>query len=179
MLTRSEKEKLIEEITELWKNSKGIVFYDFNKMQASEAVEFRKEIRKADLKAYVSKNTLLRIGAEKSGIKISKKEEEEIFSKQTGIVTSFENSLTSCRVVYDFFRRKGKPAIKGGFIDGRFIDLSGVSELAKIPSKEAVYQRLASNLNAPVAKLAFSLNAILLKLVYAISAVKTKKEEKN
>ena len=54
-----------------------------------------------------------------------------------------------------------------------------ILELALIPSKEAMYQRLASTLNAPAGKLAFALNAILSKLVYAINEVKIKKEKNN
>lgn len=178
MLTRKEKEKLIEEISELWKNSKGIVFYNFEKMQANEAIEFRKEIKISNLKAYISKNTLLLKGAKTNGIEISEKE-DSIFSGQTGMVYSSEDPLIPCRVIYSFFRKSGKPVIKGGYIDGRFISSKDVLELAEIPSKEAVYQRLASTLNAPAGKLAFALNAILSKLVYAINEVKIKKEKNN
>ena len=178
MLTRSEKEKLIGEISELWKNSKGIVFYDFDKMQAGETVEFRKEIKNSQLRAYVSKNTFLRLGAKNAGITISE-EEEKIFSGQTGIVFSPNDSLIPCRVVYGFSKKGGKPVVKGGYIDGRFVDLSTVSELAEIPSKEAIYQRLAFSLNALVAHVAILLNSILLKLVYALSAVKNKKDTNN
>jgi len=178
LLTRTEKEKLIEEISELWENSKGIVFYNFEKMQANEAVEFRKEIKNSNLRASVLKNTLLKKGAENAGIEITEKE-KGIFLRQTGIVYSSEDPLVPCRVIYSFFRKSGKPVIKGGYIDGRFLSPNDVFELAEIPSKEAVYQRLASTLNAPVGKLAVALNAILSKLVYAINEVKIKKEKNN
>ncbi|HOW02552.1 MAG: 50S ribosomal protein L10 [Caldisericia bacterium] len=176
MLTRKEKEKLIEEISGLWSNSKGVVFYNFEKMQANEAVEFRKEIKLNNLKAYISKNTLLKKGAKNSGIEISE-EQDGIFRGQTGIVYSSEDPLIPCRVIYGFIRKTGKPVIKGGYIDGRFVNSKDVLELAEISSKEAIYQKLAFTLNSPVSKLAVTLNAILSKLVYAINEVKNKKEK--
>lgn len=175
MLTRKEKEKLIKKIEEIWKNSKGIIFYDFEKMKVNETVDFRKEIRSAGLIAYVSKNNLIKIGAQNAGIKLDEKN-KEFFSKQTGLVFSSEDLLKPCKIVYDFFRRNRKPIIKGGYIDGKFVLSKDVEELAIIPSKEAVYQRLASDLLLPQANLAMSLNNIVTKLVYALNAVKSKKE---
>jgi len=175
LLTRSKKGELIKRVCELWKKAKGIVFYDFEKMKANEAVDFRKELKNSGLRAFVSKNTLIKIGARNSGITLDEKI-EEVFSKQTGIVVSFEEPLSPCKVVYDFFKRNGKPAIKGGFIDGKFVYPKDIEELAKVSSKEAVYQRLASVLLMPQANLAMSLNGIISKLLYALNALKSKKE---
>jgi large subunit ribosomal protein L10 len=178
LLTRKEKSVILEELSDLWKNAKSIVFYNFDKMLANEIVDFRKTIKNAGAKVYVYKNTLLKIGAKNVGIDIDE-ENSKIFSNQTGLIASEDDPLMTPRLIVDIYYRKGKPVIKGGYFEGRFISIDQVKQLAGISSKESMYQLLANRLISPATSLACGLNNVVVNLLNVLNAIKSKKEEIN
>ncbi len=178
MITKQQKESVINELLEIWQNSKSLVFYNFEKMTAAEMESFRKEIRKNGLKAYVCKNTLIGKSAEKAGIEWNNFA-DSLFVSQTGIVISQEDPLVGPKTMDQIFKERRKPVIKGGYFEGRFISVDNVKALASIPSREILNQQLAYTLLGPVTMFAASLNNTVAKLVYALNAVKEKKETQN
>ena len=178
MLTREEKSEILDEISDLWKNSKSMVFYNFNKMLSNEIVDFRKTIKSSGAKVFVFKNTLIKLGAKRAGITISDVD-SLIFTNQTGLITTEGDPLNAPKLVTEIFYKKGKPKIKGGFFEGRFINSDQVKQLASISSREEIYQRLAYTMASPITKLACSLNNVLVNLLTVLNAVKNKKEEIN
>jgi large subunit ribosomal protein L10 len=179
MLTRNEKEKVLLEMVDYWKNGKSFVFYNFTKMQASDVTLLRKKLRASHSVAFVVKNTLIQLSAKQAGINLDEKLSNEMFKGQTGIVVSLEDPISGPKVIDQFFFDYRKPEIKGGFFEGRLLDQFQVKELATIPPREVLNQRLAYDLLSPVTMLARSLNSTVAKIVFAINAVKEMKEKTN
>jgi large subunit ribosomal protein L10 len=179
MLTRGEKEKVLSEMVDYWKKGKSFVFYNFSKMKASDVTLLRKKLRSSHSVAFVVKNTLIQLSAKQAGIALDEKLSNTMFQGQTGIVVSLEDPISGPKVIDQFFFDYRKPEIKGGFFEGRLLDQFQVKELATIPPREVLNQRLAYDLLAPVTKLARGLNNTVAKIVFAINAVKELKEKAN
>ena len=64
---------------------------------------------------------------------------------------------------YSEMDSKGTFAIKSGFVEGKVLDVPGVTALAKLPSKEQLLVQLLSVLNGNIRGLAVALNAIVEK----------------
>ena len=179
MLTRSEKEKVLLEMADYWKTGKSFVFYNFEKMAASDVTLLRKKLRAEKAVAFVVKNTLIQLSAKQAGLKFDEKIASDLFQGQTGIVVSLEDPISGPKIIDKFFFDYRKPEVKGGFFEGKLLSASQVKELATIPPREVLNQRLAYDLLAPVTKLACSLNNTIAKVVFAINAVKELKEKAN
>ena len=110
---RPEKEKAIAEIKEKFKKAKGIYFINFKGMNTEEVNELRNRFRGLDVEYKVVKNTLAQIAVKGLPYNI----DEEYFKLPTGIVFSYEDSLTPTSVLDDFITRYEKPEIKCSVID--------------------------------------------------------------
>lgn len=179
MLTRNEKEKVLNEMVEYWKNGKSFVFYNFSKMHASDITLLRKKLRAGQSVAVVVKNTLIQLSAKQAGIVFDEKMANELFQGQTGIVISLEDPISGPKVIDKFFFDYRKPQVKGGYFEGKLLTPSQVLELATIPPREVLNQRLAYDLLSPVTMLARSLSSTVAKIAYAINAIIEMKEKTN
>ena len=66
--------------------------------------------------------------------------------------------------------------IKGGIVEGRYIDENGVIALSKLPSREELIAKMLGSMNAPISNFVGVLSATLRSLLYALNAVKEQKE---
>ena len=179
MLTKEQKKVVLAEMVAYWKNSKSFVFYNFEKMQATEITNLRKKVNSSNSVAFVVKNTLILLSAKEAGLVLDQALADSIFQGQTGIVVSLEDPLAGPKVIDQYYNENRKPEIKGGFFDGRLLTKEQITVLATIPSREVLNQRLAYDLLAPVTMFACSLKNTVAKFVFAINAVKELKEKSN
>ena len=49
---------------------------------------------------------------------------------------------------------------KAGVVEGRVIDIKAISDLATMPSKEAIFAKLLYLINAPAQRLAMTINGV-------------------
>jgi len=179
LLTKEEKRVIVEDLKQMWTDSKSFVFYSFEKMNAADITKLRKELRAQKVKAYVAKNNLIALSAKLAGIDLDKNLSDSIFSGQTGIVASQNDPLTGPKTVNNFYRENNKPVIKGGFFEGKLLTIDQVIMLASVPPLEVLQQRLAYAVLSPVTKVASGLQNVAAKIVYVLNAVKEQKEKIN
>ena len=65
--------------------------------------------------------------------------------------------------------------IKCGLLEGSFINVEGVKQLADLPSREVILATLLGALQAPITGLAGSLNQIVAGLAIALGKVAEQK----
>ena len=82
----------------------------------------------------------------------------------TAFAVSHEDPVAAAKILSKFAEdSKGTFAIKAGFVEGKVLDVPGVTALAKLPSKEQLLVQLLSVLNGNIRGLAVALNAIVVK----------------
>jgi large subunit ribosomal protein L10 len=93
----------------------------------------------------------------------------------TAVVFGYSDQLAPTKVLSDFMKENEKLSVKGGLLDGKFIDPKMIAALAKLPSREVLLGKLLGTMKAPITNFVYDCKGILTKFVIALSAIKDKK----
>jgi large subunit ribosomal protein L10 len=110
----------------------SLVLSDFRGIGVKADTALRREFRSSGCKYRVVKNTLLGIavkGTPMEGI-------EKLFVGPTAIAYSFEDPAAPAKVATKVAKGEEKFVIKGGYVEGRALDVKGVEALSSLPGKD-------------------------------------------
>ena len=148
-----------EEINNLgsWKEKAQVALcVDYRGLNVDQMTKFRKELRKSGAIAKVVKNTLTlkAIG----NVFVGKKEEEvakykSLFKGPSLLIISEVDPVAPAKVVAKAAKDLQALQIKGAWLDGTFLDTTGVEELSKMPGKQEVLAQLLALINTPATQL--------------------------
>jgi len=170
----AEKEAVVEELTDILKQAKGVYLTDFTGLDVPSFTLLRKQLRDEAVSCRVVKNRLAKLAVKSAGVEGF----DELLIGPTGLVCSADDPVAPARVLAKFADdADGKPVIKAGYIDGQVYVDEQLAKLAKLPSREVLLGHMVSAMQSPISGLAVTLNGILQKLVGTIQAVADKKKE--
>lgn len=144
---------------------------DYKGLTVSEISEMRRLLKESSIEYRVVKNTLARIAAEDTPVAVVKDE----FVGPVGVAVSYDDPVELAKKVIDYNKKNEKFAIKCGVIEGKFVDLEGLKNVSKLPSREVLLAMFAGALSSPIRNMASLLQATIVKLGYALNALKEKK----
>ncbi len=153
------KKQQVADLKEKVANSVAGVLVDYRGISAGDDTKLRKELREAGVDYMVVKNTLLHRVFE--GTDLS--ELDSLLEGTTALAISTEDYTAAARILGNYAENNESFALKGGFLDGKVIDLDTVNSLAKLPTKEVLLATVCNALNAPIAAFARVLNAVAEK----------------
>ena len=147
-MTREEKAKYIDELTEQLKASNVIYLTDTAELTVEVIGNLRRRAFKANVSLRVVKNTLL----SKAMDKVEDKDFgdlKETLSGATSIMFS-EVGNAPAKLIKDFRKKNDKPLLKGAWIDtGVYIGDDQLQTLVDIKSKEELLGDIISLLQSP------------------------------
>ena len=157
-LNRSEKEAVIQEVTDLAAKAQTLVMAEYRGITVADMTELRSKARSNGVALSVLKNTLVRRAVAGSSF-------ESVVDQMTGpLIYGFsEDAVAAAKVVADFAKTNDKLVIRGGVYDGKALDANGVKQLASIPSKEVLLAQLCGLLKSPISRTAVVLGALAAK----------------
>ncbi len=165
------KIRSVKDIKEKFEKSKVIVLTDFKGLTMSQMTTLRKKLKPIDAEFKVYKNTLIsRAIKDKAYDGI-----DPLLTGSTAIVFGYSDQLAPTKVISQFMKENEKLSVKGGLLDGKFIDPKTISVLAKLPSREVLLAKLLGTMKAPITNFVLDCKGILTKFVIALSAIKDKK----
>jgi large subunit ribosomal protein L10 len=166
-MERAQKEKVLGEIKEEWKNVSSIVIADYRGITVPVVTTMRDDFRKAGCHYRVIKNSLVKIA-----VKGSKLEPiTQLMAGTTAVIwTTGESPQPPAQVALKWAKDEPKFQIKGGFYEGQLLDRAGVEALSKMPGKNeirasmlmtflAAPQGFVAQIAAPVQNFAYLLDA--------------------
>lgn len=155
------KQKRVEELTELLKNSAAGVLVDYRGVTVEEDTKLRKDLREAGVNYFVEKNTMLRFALKNAGLD----DLTNVLEGTTAIAVTTDDETAPARILGKFSEDCDgeKFFLKAGFIGEEVYDEAGVKALSKIPSKETLLAQLVGSLQGPIQKLAATLQAVVDK----------------
>ena len=139
----SEKQAIVASLTEKLQSAAAGVIIDYKGITVAEDTALRAECRKNEIEYAVVKNTLLRFAFNNAGL-------SELDDQLNG--------TTSLAIAAN-----GKFEIKGGFMDGKVIDMATVNALASIPALPVLQAQVLGTMLAPISGLACVLKQIAEK----------------
>ncbi len=165
------KEVVVNELSERLTQSPFLFVVDYTKTTVSEFNEVRKRLREVGAKLTVAKNTFVRIAARNAGLS------EEIAKNllgQSAIVTGEEDVAAAAKVLKTFNKESKKLPLRGGIVDGNYIDETTANVLADLPTKPQLQAQLLGVLLAPATKFVRTLNEPAASLARVLQALADK-----
>ena len=155
----SEKQAIVAQLTEKIQNATAGVLVDYKGITVEEDTALRKECRENDVHYAVVKNTLLRFAFNNTGLS----ELDDLLNGTTSLALC-SDPVAPARVMADYAKKlNGKFEIKGGFMDGKAVDLDTINSLAAIPPLPILQAQVLGTMLAPITGLAVVLKQIAEK----------------
>lgn len=161
MLTKAQKQSLIEESGKRIQASETLVFAQFSGVTMDEFTKLRRALRSVDADFLIIKKRLLKLALEKANVVFNPTDSQlqlgTIFAKGdlssvAGIIHKFAKDLAKAK--------KGEFAVAGAFDlkEKRFIDAPEFKAVATLPSREVLLAQIAMLLTMPLKKLMMAIN---------------------
>jgi large subunit ribosomal protein L10 len=158
-ISKDKKKEIIEKVSDLMKDSKSVVFFNFKGFSVKNTIEMRRELRKASVGYMVAKKTLAKRAFDEA--KISG-EIPTLFG-ETAMAYSAD-LIAPAREVYAFQKKyKDSISIAGGIFDGKYMSKEEMVGIASIPSQQTLYAQFVNVINSPIQGLVMALDAISKK----------------
>ncbi len=172
-MTRTEKNNEIDKLAEILSGSGSALCVDYRGLTAEEMGTLRRELRGSGAQGLVVKNTLAKLSIEKAFAEAAEEERAkltEILQGPSFVVCTGEDAASPAKVLTKFAKDHDDLELKGGWFEGGFIDVNGIKDLSNLPSREELYAKLLSLLQAPATKLVQMLNAPASKVAQTLEA---------
>ena len=156
-ISKDKKSAILAKLTDAFKEASSIAFVSFSKLTVKDASRVRKELSEAGVRYYVAKKTLIRLALKQKGY------EGEIpeLPGEVAVAWTADDVTAPARGVYDLGKKlKGAIALVGGVFEGVFADATKMTEIALIPSLEALRGMFANIINSPRARFAIALGEV-------------------
>ena len=131
-MERAVKEKNIAALKLDLAKAQSLVLADFRGINVKNDTALRREFRLNGCRYQVVKNTLLGRAVEGTAMEGL----ERLFKGPTAIAYSFEDPAAPAKIATKVAKGEEKFVIKGGFVDGKALDVKGVEALSNLPGKD-------------------------------------------
>jgi len=169
-MNRTEKQQIVVDLAEKIKGAQALYYTDFTGLNVKRMTELRRRLRKAGVEYVVIKNTLALRAVNESGLVADR------LKGPTGLVVA-NDPVAAAKVISDFAKEHdAKPAVKGGMLEGRALDVAQVKRLASMPPREQMLSELGAGFQAPMAAFAGALNGLLYMFAGSLEALRTQRE---
>ena len=148
------KQTIIDEITDVAKNSASFILFDYRGLTAEEVAELRRSLRDNGAKYKVWKNTLTKRALDGLNFNL-----DDCLNGPSAMAYS-DDSVAPIKVLSDFAKEHKALEIKGGIVDGEVASLDTIKQLSTLPSREGLLTMLASGLIGTVRDLSIALNML-------------------
>ena len=150
------KSETVKEISDKAKKSQTIVVCEYRGLTVAQIQEVRRALHKENAEMNVYKNSLVERACDELGYADLK----QVLKGPNAIIFS-EDVISGAKVVAKFAKRhKDILVVKGGVVEGKFVDAKGMLEVAKLPGKEGLISMFLSCLQAPIRSFACAVKAV-------------------
>jgi len=170
MLTRQQKEEIVNELADKIKRQKSLVFTDVTGVNVGEIQDLRRKLREQEIEYKVAKKNLIKLALKKE------KQEMDIseFNGSLALAFAYKDPISSIKILDNFAKEHKNLKILGGIMENKILTIQEIQELAKIPSKDELLAILIGNLKAPVSNFVSILGGGIRNLVGIFNAISNK-----
>lgn len=158
-LTLNKKKEYVSQLREKVENSVAGVVVSYQGISVADDTSLRKELREAGIDYKVVKNTMLRFAVEGTAFA----DLSNVLEGSTALAVSNEDPIAAAKILAKYADKIESFELKAGYLDGKVLDATGISEIAKLPGKQELLSMLCSALSGNIRGLAVAINAIAEK----------------
>jgi large subunit ribosomal protein L10 len=152
------KQQEVEIIAAKLRESTTTVVADYRGLNVAQVTQLRKLLREAGIEFQVLKNSLVSRAAASADLN----ELDSVLSGPTAIAFG-KDVVAPAKIISDFAKKNDALKVKGGIVEGRFVDAAQIKALADLPSRDGLLSMLLSVLQAPVRNFALAVKAVAEK----------------
>jgi len=156
MKKKPEKKKDMEVLRTELEKAQNVFLTGYEKLTVQQDFELRKTVRGAGASYKVVKNNI----AEKASEGTKSAELLKELKGMCSIAYTSGDPVALAKALTVYAKANPTFTFKAGMVEGRVIDVSGISALATLPSKEEIYAKLLWLINAPAQRLVTAMNAV-------------------
>lgn len=171
-MARPEKAAKVAELSDAFTNSAAVVLTEYRGLTVKDLQELRRSFG-GEATYAVAKNTLAALAAKDAGIEGV----EETLTGPTAFTFISGDIAKVTKGLRDFAKAHPFLVIKGGVLEGRFLDAKAVLKLADLESREVLLSKMAGAMKGSLAKAAGTLAAPLSKGARLFGALQSKAAE--
>ncbi len=153
------KQPMIEEIAGKVKDARAAVLVDYRGLTVEQDTQLRRLLREAGVEYKVYKNTMMKRAFEGTDFA----QLDPHLDGPSALAISQDDVTAPARILAKFAEKAKTLEFKGGVVEGTYYDAAGLSELAKIPSREELLSRLLGSMQSPITNFARVINQIAEK----------------
>lgn len=150
------KQPIVQAIADDIKDAQSVVLVDYRGLTVAQDTELRKQLREAGVIYKVCKNTMMKRAFEGTDFA----QLDEYLEGPSAVAISKDDATAPARILCKFAKTAEALELKAGVVEGTVYDVTGLTELSKIPSREELLSKLLGSLQSPITNLARVLNQI-------------------
>ena len=160
-----EKIEAVEDLKARLDGVKTVLLTEYRGLTVQQISELRKQLRAVSAEYKVVKNRLAKIAVSASELEVLKPQ----LTGPIALVVSKDDPVAVAKAVSTFARTNQALTIKGGYVDGRFMQPDALKALSELPSKEALRAQLVGTISGPLTQLVSLLQAPQRELAYILA----------
>lgn len=142
----------LQDVSAVWAvNYKGLT--------VKKSQELRRALREADAEMRVLKNTLVRKALAESDMPAM----DEILEGPSAFIFAKGEANAAAKVIKDFAKANPSIELKGGLMDGKFLNAEQAMAVASLPSREELLAKVLATMLNPLSSFARVVDAIAKK----------------
>ena len=146
--------EILDKIKTDLKSVEAMWVVDYRGLSVKEIETFRREVRAAGAIAKVYKNTLMHFALEE----LQLPNLDAVLEGPSAFIFSGADPVASAKAIKDFAKANPNLVIKGGMMDGGFVDSAQVVAIASLPSREELIAKLLGSISNPMVQTVRVLN---------------------
>jgi large subunit ribosomal protein L10 len=160
-----EKIEAVEDLKARLDGVKTVLLTEYRGLTVHQISELRKQLRAVSAEYKVVKNRLAKIAISASELEVLKPQ----LTGPIALVVSKDDPVAVTKAVSAFARTNQALTIKGGYVDGQFMQPDALKALSELPSKEALRAQLVGAISGPLTQLVSLLQAPQRELAYILA----------
>jgi large subunit ribosomal protein L10 len=172
-MARPDKVAAVTEVRDRMQGASATMLTEYRGLTVSQLASLRAELRKSGAEYKIVKNTLTKIAVRDAGFEVP----EELLTGPTAVTFCGEDPVAAAKALKAFAKDHPALVVKGGILEGRFIDAGEAVRLADLASREELLSKMAGLMQAIVAQPARLALANLSKAARLFGALQAKRAE--
>ena len=157
-ITKDKKRAISAKLDEAFGEATAAAFVGFNKISVADTSAMRRDLKKAGVRYFVAKKTLLRRALNERGYQGNI---PELPGEVALVWSAEEDSTLPSRSVYGFIAKfKGGLSLLGGVFEGAYADREKITAIATIPPVPVLRGMFLNVINSPIQGVVIALDKI-------------------
>jgi large subunit ribosomal protein L10 len=166
-MNREQKTAVVDEIAEQISSADAVFAVDYRGLSVSQAADLRVQLREADARLRIVKNSLTERAADKAGVAGLK----DMLIGPTALTLVRGDAAIAAKTLADAARRLNLLEFKGGLLNGALLTSEDVRSISRLPARHVLHAQLVGTVASPLTGVVRGLNALIAGLAIQLQAM--------